>query len=55
MPEFKLREAERERRKAEALAPFVAAAMARKQPMPPLAEAEVPIFAALGRPIAQNG
>jgi len=52
MPEFQEREAERERRKREELAPFVEAAMARKQRMPPLAEAEIPVHEAYGNTVA---
>ncbi|HZB90577.1 MAG TPA: LLM class flavin-dependent oxidoreductase, partial [Stellaceae bacterium] len=55
MPEFKEREAARQRQKAEALAPYVAAAMARKRAMPALAESEIPSFVALGRRIAEEG
>jgi hypothetical protein len=54
MGEFKGREAERAARKAEALAPFVAAAMARKAAMKPLADSEIPPVIALGRQIAQE-
>lgn len=54
MPEFKANEAEREQHKQEELAPYVAAAMARKQKMPPLAEADIPVFAALGRKITEE-
>jgi hypothetical protein len=50
-----LREAERERRKAAQLAPFIARAMARKKAMKPSAENELPTFAALGRSIAGEG
>jgi hypothetical protein len=53
MPEFHEKEAERERRKAERLAPFVEAALARKQRMAPIAESEIPAVKAYGRPDAQ--
>jgi alkanesulfonate monooxygenase SsuD/methylene tetrahydromethanopterin reductase-like flavin-dependent oxidoreductase (luciferase family) len=53
MPEFKAETAERERKKAEDLAPYIAAAMARKQAMPALADADIPTIEALGRQIAQ--
>ncbi len=53
MPEFHEKEAERERRKAERLAPYVEAALARKQRMAPLAEGEIPVVKAYGRPDAQ--
>jgi alkanesulfonate monooxygenase SsuD/methylene tetrahydromethanopterin reductase-like flavin-dependent oxidoreductase (luciferase family) len=52
MPEFVEREAEREQRKREALAPYVAAAMARKAVMPPLAEHEIPVQEAYGNTVA---
>jgi hypothetical protein len=52
MPEFAEREAERERRKHEELAPYVEAAMARKQAMPPLADDEIPLYEAYGNTIA---
>jgi len=55
MPEFKAREAEKQARKAAELAPYIAEAMARKQAMRPLGEAEVPSFVALGRKIAEEG
>jgi alkanesulfonate monooxygenase SsuD/methylene tetrahydromethanopterin reductase-like flavin-dependent oxidoreductase (luciferase family) len=54
MGEFKGREGERAARKSEALAPFVAAAMARKAAMKPLADSEIPPVIALGRQIAQE-
>ena len=46
MPEFKARGAEREARKAEALAPFIVAALARKDWMKPLADDEIPVVRA---------
>ncbi|MFO0987199.1 MAG: LLM class flavin-dependent oxidoreductase [Alphaproteobacteria bacterium] len=48
MPALHEREEERERRKAEALAPYVAAAMARKPRRPPLDPADVPEIEAAG-------
>jgi len=54
MPEFKEREAERERRKQEELAPFIEAAMKRKQFMPQLSDDEIPTFPALGRSIVEG-
>jgi hypothetical protein len=42
MPEFKERADERQKRKAEELAPYIEAAMARKSRMDPLSEAEIP-------------
>jgi hypothetical protein len=53
MPEFHEKEAERERAKAERLAPAIAAALARKQRLAPLAEGEIPTVKAYGRPDAQ--
>ena len=50
-PEFRRRDELRERRKREQLAPYVAAALARKRGMAPAAEAEIPSVAALGRSI----
>jgi alkanesulfonate monooxygenase SsuD/methylene tetrahydromethanopterin reductase-like flavin-dependent oxidoreductase (luciferase family) len=52
MPEFHEREAERERRKREELAPYVEVAMARKQRMRPLADAEIPVHEAYGNTVA---
>ena len=46
MPEFKARVAEREARKAEELAPFIEAALARKDWMRPLADGDIPIVRA---------
>jgi len=53
MPEFHEGEAERERRKLEALAPHLEAAMARKPRMAPLADAEIPTFRAFGRNVLE--
>ena len=55
MPEFKAREAARQQRKAEELAPYVEKAMARKQRMAELADDAIPSFVALGRQIAEQG
>ncbi len=59
MPAFKQGEAERERQKAEELAPYIAAALARKKWMQPLAPADVPVIPAAGlvleRRAAQQG
>jgi hypothetical protein len=52
MPEFHEHEAERERRKREELAPYVEAAMARKQVMRPLADHEIPVQEAYGNTVA---
>ena len=53
MPEFKEREAERERRKAEELAPYIEAALARKVPMAQLADEDIPVFKSLGRQVSE--
>jgi len=53
MGEFKEREAERVKQKAEDLAPFVEAAFKRKQWMKPLADDEIPPVIALGRQVAE--
>ena len=54
MPEFKQREAEREARKAEELVPYIEAAMARKQYMPMPADADIPVYPALGRSVVEG-
>jgi alkanesulfonate monooxygenase SsuD/methylene tetrahydromethanopterin reductase-like flavin-dependent oxidoreductase (luciferase family) len=54
MPEFAARRAECERRKADELAPYVAAAMQRKRWMKPLSDGEIPVVKAYGRPDAQT-
>jgi hypothetical protein len=54
LPEFKAREAAREAKKSEELAPYIAAAMARKQYMPALKEDEIPTFPALGRSVVEG-
>jgi hypothetical protein len=46
MPAFKAEVAEREAKKATELAPYIAAAMARKKWMQPLADADIPIVPA---------
>jgi hypothetical protein len=53
MPEFHEKEAERERKKLDALAPFVEAALVRKRQMAAIAEGEIPSVKAYGRPDAQ--
>src|SRR5712691_1454279 len=52
MPEFTEHEAERERKKRDELTPYVEAAMARKQAMPPLADDEIPVQEAYGNTVA---
>ncbi|MDA0790703.1 MAG: LLM class flavin-dependent oxidoreductase [Proteobacteria bacterium] len=54
MPEFKAREAAREAKKARELAPYIEAAMARKQYMRPLEDDEIPTFPALGRSVVEG-
>ena len=54
MPEFKEREAERESRKAEELAPYIEAAMQRKKVMADLADEDIPIYPSLGRKISEE-
>jgi len=46
MPEFKAEAAALEARKAEELAPYIAAALKRKRWMQPLADAEIPVVKA---------
>jgi hypothetical protein len=53
MPEFKANEDERRKRKMEELAPYLDAAMARKQWMKPLADEEIEEFRAYGRNISE--
>ena len=55
MPQFKAHEAEREAKKAAELAPYIEAAMARKQRMAPIAEADLPVISPYGRNIIQEG
>ena len=54
MPEFKAREAQREVTKAEELAPYIRAAMARKQYMKMPSDDEIPVFPALGRSVIED-
>jgi len=49
MPAFKAREAVRSREKAEELAPYIRAALARKPRMPDLPEADIPVVESFGR------
>jgi len=51
MPDFKADVAAREAAKAEELAPYIDAALARKQVMPPIADADIPVIpAAVSKP-----
>lgn len=54
MPEFKEKEAEREHRKLAELAPYLDAAMERKDKMRPLEDDEIPEVPALGRAIIEE-
>jgi hypothetical protein len=54
MGEFKAKEADRAAKKAEALAPYVEAALKRKQWMAPLADSEIQPVVALGRQVAEE-
>ncbi len=54
MPEFKDRETERQRQKQHRLAPAIAAALARKPRMPPLAGDDIPTFQAYGRSVPED-
>jgi alkanesulfonate monooxygenase SsuD/methylene tetrahydromethanopterin reductase-like flavin-dependent oxidoreductase (luciferase family) len=55
LPQFKAQAAERERRKAEELAPYIARALARKKVMAPLADADIPIVrAAVAKPVVNQ-
>jgi hypothetical protein len=55
LPEFAPKATERERRKAEELAPFIEKALARKKRMAPLADADIPIVrAAVAKPIVNQ-
>ena len=53
MPEFKERDAARAARKAEALAPYVAAAFERKWAVVGPAEADIPAYEAYGLTVTQ--
>jgi len=56
LPEFAPQVAERDRRKAEELAPYIARALARKKVMPPLADADIPVVrAAVAKPVVNQG
>ena len=55
LPEFAPKAAERDRRKAEELAPFVERALARKKRMPALADADIPVVpAAVAKPVVNQ-
>ena len=55
LPEFASRAVEREKRKAEELAPFIENALARKQRLSPLADAEIPVVrASVAKPMVNQ-
>lgn len=54
MPEFKDKEAARQQKKMEELAPYIEKAMARKERMKALSDDEIPTITALGRQIAER-
>jgi alkanesulfonate monooxygenase SsuD/methylene tetrahydromethanopterin reductase-like flavin-dependent oxidoreductase (luciferase family) len=55
LPEFAPKAAERERRKAGELAPFIEKALARKQRMQPIADADIPIVrASVAKPVVNQ-
>ncbi len=54
MPEFHEGEEERQEKKIKELAPYLDAAMERKDKMRPLSDGEIPTFEALGRQIAEQ-
>ena len=54
MPEFKEKEAERVAKKDAELAPYIEAAMARKQYLPMPEDKDIPVFPALGRSIIEG-
>jgi alkanesulfonate monooxygenase SsuD/methylene tetrahydromethanopterin reductase-like flavin-dependent oxidoreductase (luciferase family) len=55
LPEFKAQATERDRRKAEELAPYIEQALARKKVMPPLADADIPVVrAAVAKPVVNQ-
>lgn len=55
MPEFKARNAERETTKMKELKPYIDAALQRKEFMQPLNKSTTPVYASLGRKIAEEG
>jgi hypothetical protein len=55
MPEFRDRQKARESRKADELAPFISAALERKQRINPLKDEEIPEVPAMGRRIVDQG
>jgi hypothetical protein len=55
LPEFKAKAAERDKRKAEELAPYIAAALARKEVMATLADVDIPVVrASVAKPVVNR-
>ena len=55
LPEFKAKAAERDKCKAEELAPYIAAALARKEVMAPLADVDIPVVrASVAKPVVNR-
>ena len=55
LPEFKAKAKERDRRKAEELAPYIEKALARKKVMTPLADADIPVVrASVAKPVVNQ-
>jgi hypothetical protein len=54
MPRMKQGATERERRKQEELAPYIAAALKRKQWMPPLPRDQIPVVEAYGKSVVAS-
>ena len=55
LEEFAAKSPERDRRKAEELAPFIEKALARKQRMPALADADIPVVrASVAKPVVNQ-
>ena len=55
LPEFKSKQGDREKVKAEMLAPYIERALARKPRLAPIAEADIPTVGAYGSTILQTG
>ena len=55
MPEFQEREEQKQQRKQEELAPYIEAALARKEWMQPLADDNIPVYEAYKRRVAKSG
>ncbi|MCA9050522.1 MAG: LLM class flavin-dependent oxidoreductase, partial [Planctomycetaceae bacterium] len=55
MPEFKVGEADRVRKKNEELAPYIEAALKRRKPIPEVAEEDIPLIKSTGLLIKEKG